>query len=142
MAKTEKFGYYFMYGAPVIDTKIDRRISSLRPQGQAVLHGWRMAFGGPDGLPTLVEDAQASVAGLTWLIGTPELPLLDREEVGYSARDLTMMVDGQLMPVRVYVAPATAKQPKPELVEKLKLAYQVALLPQAQIEQALSPAAA
>jgi len=140
MAADAKYTYYFAYGSTVIDEKMDRRFSTLRPEGQAELKGWRFAFGGPDGLPNLVEDAGASVAGLIYLIGAQELQKLDAEEAGYQAQALPLSFQGQPVLARVYTAPPSARQPKAELVAKLKRAYQTALLPLAQIDAALSPA--
>jgi len=137
MPRDYQFTYYFMYGAPVLDLKLDRRFTTLRPEGQAWLKGWRMAMNGPDGRPNLVPDPQGKVAGMVWLIESAELPALDKEEPGCAAQEATLFFRDKDVTVRFYAAPPTTQKPKPEFVQKLREAYTVALLPQAQIDGAL-----
>lgn len=138
MAGVQQYTCYFMYGSPLLDLKIDRRYETLRPEGQGVLKGWRMTLDGPDGQPNLVEDAGGQVAGLLWLVAEDECAKLDVEETGYAPRRLTVATLGRDVRARVYVAPPSTQRPKPELVARLREAYNLALLPLGQIEGALS----
>ncbi len=138
MPRDYHFTYYFMYGTQVQNNRsIDRQFTSLRFEGQARLKGWRMEFSGPQGQPNLVEDAGAETAGLMWLVESGEWPRLDGVEAGYQAREGEVAFQGRRAPVRFYTARPCADKPAAEFVAALRKAYDVVMLPQAQIDKAL-----
>jgi hypothetical protein len=142
MPRDYHFTTYFMYGTQVLNSPhFDRQFSSCRPEGQGLLKGWRMDFSGPSGQPNLVPDADSQASGLAWLIEEAEVPKLDAIETGYHRQEGSCLWRGKLEPVIFYTAPPGAATPSQEFIGKLREAYKVALLPQAQIDQALAAAA-
>ena len=60
--------YYLCYGLPLADRSLDRRVDTLRLEGQGRLDGWKLAFTREGGLPNLAIIS--SVAPFVGLFGT------------------------------------------------------------------------
>jgi hypothetical protein len=138
MPRDYSFTMYFMYGAQVLNhAHFDRQFATCRPEGQGVLKGWRMDFSRQGGQPNLVKDGQSKVDGLVWLVESAELPKLEQIEAGAHRHEGTVLWRGKEEPAVFYVADSAPSSPSKEFIQKLRDAYKVALLPQAQIDRAL-----
>jgi gamma-glutamylcyclotransferase (GGCT)/AIG2-like uncharacterized protein YtfP len=133
-----KMLYYFSYGLPLFDRSIDRRVQTLRPEGQGRLDGWSLTFRRPGGKPNLTDKAGASVWGCVYLIEERHLPELDREEPGAQRHHGNVLREGKLEPAVFYVYPEAEGVPDREFVESFRGVYTQAGLPQSQIDRALA----
>ena len=131
-----KMTYFLQYGTTMLDRTLDRRVDTMRLEGQGKLSGWRMDLSRQGGQPNLVQDAQGSVWGLLYLIEEPKLVELDKEEPG-TRHNGTCAFEGRQEPCVFYAYPATGDKPGTEFLEQLREIYRQASLPQAQIDKAL-----
>jgi gamma-glutamylcyclotransferase (GGCT)/AIG2-like uncharacterized protein YtfP len=132
-----KMSYYLCYGTPLCDRSLDRRVDSLRLEGQGRLDGWRMSFSRQGGHPNLEEAAGQKVWGCLFLVEESKLPQLDKEEAGGTRHRGTVYFEGAQVPCVWYSYPKAADQPGQEFLENLRSVYVQASLPQAQIDGAL-----
>jgi hypothetical protein len=131
-----KMTYFLQYGTTMLDRTLDRRVDTMRLEGQGKLSGWRMDFSRGGGQPNLVADANASVWGLLYLIEEHKLPDLGKDETGTRHEGLCAF-EGHPEKCVFYTYPSAADKPGAEFVEKLREVYRQASLPQAQIDKAL-----
>ena len=135
-----KMLYYFCCGAPLTDLGLDRRVDTLRLEGQGRLDGQRLAFSGPGGRPNLEPAADAQTWGCLYLVEERMLPVLDREEPGAARREGLVRFEGAEERCVYYAyPPQSGARASKESVEALRSAYSQAGLPQAQIDRALAP---
>jgi hypothetical protein len=130
--------YYLCYGTPLMDRSLDRRVDTLRLEGQGRLDGWRMDFSRQGGQPNVVRAADGKVWGCLFLVERGRLPALDREEPGAQRHEGTVYFEGHQVPCVWYSYPPSAERPEREFLERLRSVYEQACLPQAQIEAALT----
>ncbi len=136
--------YYLQYGTTIIDRSLDRRVDTLRLEGQGRLKGWRMDFSRDPGQPNLVQDAKAQTWGLLYLIEKSMLPALDKEEAGGQRQTALVYFEGTETEAIFYTYPSTHpanSAANNQYLTQLRSAYDQASLPQAQIDQALGLAA-
>ena len=131
-----KMTYFLQYGTSMLDRTLDRRVDTLRLEGQGKLAGWRMDFSRPGGQPNLVPDANGSVWGLLYLIEEHKLAALDQNEEGTRHHALCSF-EGRPEGCIFYTYPASGEKPGAEYIDKLREIYRQASLPQAQIDKAL-----
>ncbi|MGH7443000.1 MAG: gamma-glutamylcyclotransferase family protein [bacterium] len=132
-----KMLYYFCCGAPLMDRSLDRRVDSLRLEGQGRLDGLRMSFSGPKGRPNLEASSEAKTWGCLYLIDERKLAELDKEEPGAARREGKVLFEGGLERcVYFQYPPQSQVRPSHEFLETLRSTYMQAGLPQAQIDQA------
>ncbi len=131
-----KMTYFLQYGTTMLDRTLDRRVDTMRLEGQGKLTGWRMDFSRQGGQPNLVADANGAVWGLLYLIEEPKLADLDKDETG-TRHDGVCSFEGHQEKCIFYTYAAAADQPGKEFVERLREVYRQASLPQAQIDKAL-----
>lgn len=133
-----KMLYYFCSGAPLMDRGLDRRVDSLRLEGQGRLDGYRLTFSGPGGRPNLEAADGSRTWGCLYLIDERMLPELDRQEAGAERREGSASFEGRPERCVFYTYPAQPQaRPAKEFVESFRGVYTQAGLPQAQIDQAL-----
>jgi len=133
-----KMTYYLCYGAPLLDRSLDRRVDTLRLEGQGRLDGWKMSFTREGGQPNLAESAGAKVWGCLYLIEEHKLSALDKEEAGGTRVNGSVYFEGKQEPAVWYVYPAaSAVLPSKETFDAYVSLYEQAGLPKAQIEQAM-----
>lgn len=132
-----KMTYYLCYGSPLMDRSLDRKVDSLRLEGQGRLDGFRLAFSRLGGQPNLEATPGASVWGALYLVEQGKLASLDAQESGGTRHAATVYFEGVQEPVVYYTYPSQPSQPDPAFVAALRVNYQIAGLPQAQIDQAL-----
>jgi hypothetical protein len=131
-----KMLYYLCYGTALMDRTLDRRVDSLRLEGQGRLDGWRMTFSRENGQPNVEQAAGAKTWGCLYLIEEHKLELLDAVETG--TRNMgTVYFEGHQVPCVWYSYPKSSEQPGKEFLEQLRSVYTQASLPQAQIDTAL-----
>jgi gamma-glutamylcyclotransferase (GGCT)/AIG2-like uncharacterized protein YtfP len=128
--------YFFQYGTSMNDRTLDRRVDTLRLEGQAKLSGWRMDFSRENGQPNLVPDPAGTVWGLLYLIEEHNLPSLEKAEPG-KRQHATVQFEGRPEAAVFYTYPVTQDKPGKEFVELLRSTYNQASLPQSQIDKAL-----
>lgn len=131
-----KMCYYLCYGTPLTDRTLERRVDSLRLEGQGRLDGWRMSFNRQGGQPNLEEAAGAKTWGCLFLIEEHKLELLDQVEDG-ARHSGTVYFEGHQVPCVWYSYPKTGDQPGREFLENFRSVYVQASLPNAQIDSAL-----
>ena len=131
-----KMLYYFCYGAPLMDRSLDRRVDSLRLEGQGRLDGFKMTFSREGSKPNLEAEAAGKVWGCLYLVEEHRLPELDAQEAGGVRHQGTVSFEGAPEACVYYTYPskATAK-PAADFVEALRAVYVQAGLPQAQIDR-------
>lgn len=129
--------YYLCYGTPLMDRSLDRRVDSLRLEGQGRLDGWAMDFSREGGQPNLRQQAGAKTWGCLFLIERHKLAELDKEEPGAERREGTVYFEGHQVPCVWYAYKASAAKPGAEFIEQLRSVYEQASLPQGQIDGAL-----
>ncbi len=135
--------YYLQYGTAVTDRTFDRRVDTARLEGQGKLKGWRMDFSRENGQPNIIEDPNAFVWGLLFLIEKGKLPELDKIEAGGARKEMEVYFEGEPQTAWVYQFPRVESVPGAEYIKNLREAYRQAGLPQKQIDQALGvPASA
>lgn len=134
-----KMTYYLCYGAPLLDRSLDRRINTMRLEGQGRLDGWKMTFTREGHQPNLAQSAGAKVWGALFLIEEPKLAELDLEEAGGTRVNGTVYFEGEQVPAVWYTYPTKATGvPSKEDVEAYVSLYVQAGLPKAQIDGALA----
>jgi gamma-glutamylcyclotransferase (GGCT)/AIG2-like uncharacterized protein YtfP len=133
--------YYLCYGTPLTDRSLDRRVDSLRLEGQGRLDGFRMTFSREGGQPNLQAAEGAKTWGCLYLIEEHKLGQLDKEERGGTRVLGTVSFEGHAEPCVYYTYAPQAGKPDAEFLEQLRSVYVQASLPQAQIDQALNLAA-
>ena len=131
-----KMTYFLQYGTSMLDRTLDRRIDTMRLEGQGKLSGWRMDFSRENGQPNLVEDSQGAVWGLLYLIEEHKLPDLGKDETG-TRLEGTCLFEGRPEKCVFYTYPKAESKPGKEFIEKMREVYRQASLPQAQIDRAL-----
>ena len=131
-----KMTYFLQYGTSVTDRTLDRRIDSMRLEGQGRLSGWKMDFSREGGQPNLVEESGAKVWGLLYLIEESHLAELDREEPGTRHQGVCYF-EGQQEDCVFYTYPRSTDRPNVEFLKTLRSNYDQASLPQSQIDAAL-----
>ena len=132
-----KMTYYLCYGTPLMDRSLDRKVDSLRLEGQGRLDGWRLTFSRQGGQPNLEAASGAQTWGALYLIEEHKLPDLDAQEAGGTRHSATAYFEGVQEPVVFYTYPAQSGQPNAEFLGAFRTTYEIAGLPQAQIDQAL-----
>ncbi len=132
-----KMSYYLCYGTPLMDRSLDRRVDTLRLEGQGRLDGWRMSFSRQGGQPNVETAAGQSVWGCLYLVEAHKLEALDKEEAGGTRQTGTVYFEGHQVPCVWYSYPKASEQPGREFLEQLRTVYIQASLPQAQIDGAL-----
>jgi gamma-glutamylcyclotransferase (GGCT)/AIG2-like uncharacterized protein YtfP len=138
-----KMLYYFCYGSPLMDRSLDRRVDSLRLEGQGRLDGYAMTFTREGARPNLQPEAGAKTWGCLYLIEEHKLADLDKEEAGGLRTLGKAAFEGRQEPCVYYTyAPQAGAAPSKEFLERLRSVYMQASLPQAQIDQALGLARA
>ena len=130
--------YYLCYGLPLADRSLDRRVDTLRLEGQGRLDGWKLAFTREGGLPNLVQAEGAKTWGCLYLVEKGKLEALDKEEPGAVRHEGKVYFEGHQEDCVFYAYPAAAGRPGKEFVANFRSVYEQASLPQAQIEQALA----
>ena len=136
-----KMTYYLCYGTPLMDRSLDRKVDSLRLEGQGRLDGWRLTFTRPGGQPNLEAAPGAQTWGALYLIEEHKLADLDAQEAGGTRHSATAYFEGTQEPVVFYSYPAQAGAPSAAFLAAFRGTYDIAGLPQAQIDQALNLAA-
>ncbi len=131
-----KMTYFLQYGTSMLDRTLDRRVDSLRLEGQGKLTGWRMDLSRQGTQPNLVADPAGTVWGLLYLIEEHKLPDLDLNEGG-TRHEGECAFEGRPEKCVFYTYPSVPGAPSKEFVEKLREVYIQASLPQAQIDKAL-----
>jgi len=131
-----KMTYFFQYGTTMLDRTLDRRVDTMRLEGQGKLTGWRMDFSRENGQPNLVQDTAGVVWGLLYLIEEHKLPALDKEEPG-TRHEGVCSFEGRPETCVFYTYAAGNSQPGAEYLENLREIYRQASLPQGQIDKAL-----
>jgi hypothetical protein len=131
-----KMTYFLQYGTTMLDRTLDRRVDTMRLEGQGKLTGWRMDFSRQGGQPNLVADANGSVWGLLYLIEEHKLADLGKDEPG-ARHDGVCAFEGHQENCVFYTYASASDQPGKEFIEKLREVYRQASLPQAQIDKAL-----
>jgi gamma-glutamylcyclotransferase (GGCT)/AIG2-like uncharacterized protein YtfP len=131
-----KMTYFLQYGTSMLDRTLDRRVDTMRLEGQGKLSQWRMDFSRQGGQPNLVSDASASVWGLLYLIEEHKLPELDKDEPG-TRHEGVCSFEGKQEKCVFYTYPSASDKPGAEYIERLREVYRQASLPQAQIDKAL-----
>ena len=131
-----KMTYFLQYGTSILDRTLERRIDSLRLEGQGRLSGWRMDLSREAGQPNLVLDATAKTWGLLYLIEESKLAELDKVETG-TRQDGECYFEGNTEKCVFYSYPSQPGRPNAEFLKALRSAYEQASLPQAQIDAAL-----
>ena len=131
-----KMLYYLCYGTPLMDRTLERRVDSLRLEGQGRLEGWRMSFNRQGGHPILEEATGAKTWGCLFLIDETKLDVLDQVEDG-TRHSGTVYFEGYQVPCVWYSYPKTGDQPGQEFLENFRSVYVQASLPNAQIDSAL-----
>jgi len=131
-----KMLYYLCYGAPLMDRTLDRRVDSLRLEGQGRLDGFKMTFTREGAQPNLEAAAGVKTWGCLYLIEEGMLPELDKQEAGGLRNTGTVSFEGRPEKCVYYTYPirSTAK-PSAEFMEAFRSVYIQAGLPQAQIDQ-------
>lgn len=129
--------YYLCYGTPLMDRSLDRRVDSLRLEGQGRLDGWRMRFSRRGGQPNLEPAAGAKAWGCLYLVEIRKLAELDKEEAGGTRHTGMAYFEGEQVPCVWYAYPAAADRPDEAFLKQFRSTYQQAGLPQAQIDAAL-----
>jgi hypothetical protein len=129
--------YYLCYGTPLMDRSLDRRIDTLRLEGQGRLDGWRLRFSRQGGQPNIEAAAGASTWGCLFLVERGKLPELDAEEAGGKRHEATAYFEGEQVPCVWYEHPKAADAPGKEFIAQFRSVYEQASLPQGQIDQAL-----
>jgi gamma-glutamylcyclotransferase (GGCT)/AIG2-like uncharacterized protein YtfP len=132
-----KMTYYLCYGTPLMDRSLDRKVDSLRLEGQGRLDGWRLTFSRGGGQPNLEAAPGAKVWGALYLVEEHKLSALDAQEAGGTRHSATAYFEGKQEPVVFYSYPAQAGAPSAEFLAAFRSTYEIAGLPQAQIDQAL-----
>ena len=132
-----KMTYYLCYGSPLMDRSLDRKVDSLRLEGQGRLDGFRLTFSRQGGQPNLEPAAGAKTWGALYLIEEGKLPDLDAQEAGGNRQRGTAYFEGVQEPVVYYTYPVQPGQPSADFLTALRMNYDIAGLPQAQIDQAL-----
>jgi hypothetical protein len=131
-----KMTYFLQYGTTMLDRTLDRRVDTMRLEGQGKLTGWRMDFSRQGGQPNLVQDAAGITWGLLYLIEEHKLPELGKDEPGTRV-DGTCLFEGRQEKCVFYTYPQSSDKPGAEFIEKLREIYRQASLPQVQIDKAL-----
>ena len=129
--------YYLCYGTPLMDRSLDRRVDSLRLEGQGRLDGWRMDFSRQGGQPNVAESAGAKTWGCLFLVERHKLAELDKEEAGGVRHEGTVYFEGDQVPCVWYSYPKAADAAGKGFIEQFRSVYEQASLPQGQIDQAL-----
>ena len=129
--------YYLCYGTPLLDRTLDRRVDTMRLEGQGRLDGWRMTMNRSNGQPNLEQKAGAKTWGCLFLIEEGKLPELDKEEPGGTRHEGTVYFEGVQERCVWYSYAPKADKPGKEFLETLRSVYIQASLPQGQIDQAL-----
>lgn len=138
-----KMLYYFCCGVPLMDRTLDRRVDSLRLEGQGRLDGLRLTFTGPGAKPNLEAAPGAKTWGCLYLIDETRLPDLDKQEPGGSRREGVASFEGVAERCVYYTyTPQATVRPSKEFLDAFRSVYSQAGLPQAQIDQALGLAGA
>lgn len=130
--------YYLCYGAPLMDRTLDRRVDSLRLEGQGRLDGWKLDFSREGGKPNLSPAPGAKTWGALYLIEKHKLEALDQAEAGAQRHEGKVYFEGHQEDCVFYTYPAAAGAPDKDFVEAFRSTYSQASLPQAQIDQALA----
>lgn len=131
-----KMTYFFQYGTSMLDRTLDRRVNTLRLEGQGKLSGWRMDFSRANGQPNLVADAGSSVWGLLYLIEEHKLADLGAIETG-TLQHASVYFEGRQEACVFYTYAVTNDKPGKEFLENFREVYRQASLPQGQIDKAL-----
>lgn len=131
-----KMLYYLCYGTALTDRTLDRRVDSLRLEGQGRLDGWKMTFTREQGQPNLEQAAGAKTWGCLFLIEEHKLEQLDAVETG-TRHQGTVYFEGHQVDCVWYSYPKTADKPGKDFIENLRSVYMQASLPQAQIDGGL-----
>jgi hypothetical protein len=130
-----KMLYYFCYGSPLMDRSLDRRVDSLRLEGQGRLDGYKMLFTREGSKPNLEAAPGSKTWGCLFLVEEHKLPELDKEEPGGVRTAGTVSFEGKPEACVFYTYPAKATaKPSKEFVEAFRSVYVQAGLPQAQID--------
>lgn len=131
-----KMLYYFCYGLPLMDRSLDRRVDTLRLEGQGRLDGLKMTFTREGSKPNLEPAAGAKTWGCLFLVEDRMLPELDKEEPGGVRHSGTVSFEGRPEECVYYTYEArTSAKPSKDFVEAFRSVYVQAGLPQAQIDQ-------
>ena len=131
-----KMTYFLQYSTSITDRTLDRRIDTMRLEGQGKLSGWSMTFGRQGGQPSLVQDANGFVWGLLYLIEEHKLAELDKNEEGQRMTGVCSF-EGRQEKCVFYTYPSSVGAPGAEYLAGLREAYRQASLPQGQIDKAL-----
>ena len=132
-----KMTYYFQYGTGLLDRTFDRRVDSTRLEGQGLLKGWRLEFSREGGQPNLVQDVNAQVWGLLFLIDEGKLDELSLVEQGGTRHEGECSFEWEPEQCVFYTFPRNPSSPGAEYLNNLRTVYRQASLPQAQLDQAL-----
>lgn len=132
-----KMLYYLCYGTPLTDRSLDRRVDSLRLEGQGRLDSWRMTFSRQGGQPNVEQGSGGKTWGCLFLVEEQKLAELDKEEPGATRHTGTVYFEGDQVPCVWYSYPKASDKPGKEFLELLRSVYEQASLPQAQIDSAL-----
>src|SRR6478609_866977 len=114
-----KMTYFLQYGTSMLDRTLDRRIDTMRLEGQGKLSGWRMDFSQHGGQPNLTADAAGAVWGLLYLIEEHKLPELDKNEGGQRNEGVCSF-EGRQEKCVFYTYPSAPSAPGKEFIEKLR----------------------
>jgi hypothetical protein len=129
--------YYLCYGSPLMDRSLDRKVDTLRLEGQGRLDGFKLAFSRQGGQPNLEAAPGAKTWGCLFLVEERLLPELDKQEAGGVRHQGQAYFEGKPTDCVYYSYPSQAGQPDAAFLAAFRGAYDQASLPQGQIDQAL-----
>lgn len=129
--------YYLCYGTPLMDRSLDRRVDTLRLEGQGRLDGWSLSFSRQGGQPNLKAGFGHKVWGALYLVEKGKLEALDQEEPGATRNEGTVYFEGEQVEAVFYSYPEQPSAPSPQFLAAFRGVYDQASLPQSQIDQAL-----
>ncbi|HXB97907.1 MAG TPA: gamma-glutamylcyclotransferase family protein [bacterium] len=132
-----KMTYYLCYGSPLMDRSLDRKVDTLRLEGQGRLDGFKLAFSRQGGQPNLEAAPGAKTWGCLFLIEERMLPELDKIEAGGARHQGQAYFEGKQTDCVYYTYPSQPGQPNAEFLAAFRSAYDQASLPQGPIDQAL-----
>lgn len=130
-----KMLYYFCYGSPLMDRSLDRKVDTLRLEGQGRLDGFKLTFTREGSKPNLEAAAGSKTWGCLYLVEDRMLEELDHQEDGGVRHEGTVSFEGRPESCVYYTyAPKASAKPSKEFVEAFRSVYVQAGLPQAQID--------
>lgn len=109
---------YFAYGSNMETSRLQKRVPSAKPIGQAKLQGYRLVCNkkskDSSGKANLVDSPRDTVWGVLYKIDEAELDKLDRIESGYARTLVKVATDrGTSVNAYVYVSSQLTRDARP-----------------------------